>query len=113
MVDIVQATFAATYRTGDWPRRFRSCAARQIASAIEDRLATARRLADGATATGILDQASTWEDVARPMAAAVADFRALIDDDLKFPDPELDVLTNTISDVGDEDVEGGSDDDVR
>ena len=51
IVDIVQATFAATYRTGDWPRRFRSHAAKEIAAAMADRLATGGRSADGATAT--------------------------------------------------------------
>jgi hypothetical protein len=112
-VDIVQATFAATYRTGDWPRRFRSHPAKQIAAAMEDRLATAGRSADGETATAILDQASTWENVARPMAEIVMEFRSLVDDELAFPQPELDTLASVISDAGEDDGGGGEDDDVR
>jgi hypothetical protein len=112
-VDIVQATFAATYRTGDWPRRFRSHPAKQIAAAMEDRLATAGRGAEGETATAILDQASTWENVARPMAEIVTEFRSLVDDELAFPQPELDTLAHIISDAGEDDGGGGDDDGVR
>ena len=113
IVDIVQATFAATYRTGDWPRRFRSHAAKEIAAAMADRLATGGRSADGATATAILHQASSWENVARPMADVVTEFRSLVDDELAFPQPELDTLASAISDPGADDEGGGEDDDVR
>jgi len=113
IVDIVQATFAATYRTGDWPRRFRSQAARQIAAGMEDRLETADRNADGETATAILDQASTWENVARPFMDVVTEFRSLIDDNLAFPQPDLDTLANSVADAGADDDGGGEDDDVR
>ena len=36
-VDLMQATFAATYRTGDWPRRFRSFVGRELAGRIAKR----------------------------------------------------------------------------
>jgi hypothetical protein len=80
---------------------------------MEDRLATAGRGADGETATAILDQASTWENVARPMAEIVMEFRSLVDDELAFPQPELDTLASVISDAGEDDGGGGEDDDVR
>jgi hypothetical protein len=114
IVDVVQATFAATYRTGDWPRRFRSHAAKEVAAAMAARLASEGRSAHGETATAILDLASTWEDVARPMADVVSEFRSLVDDDPAFPQPELDTLAKTLSDGGKDDEEGGgADDDVR
>jgi HKD family nuclease len=95
MVDVVQATFAATYRTGDWPRRFRSHAARTVAEAIERLLTRAGGAADDDTATAILDRASTWEAPERPMADVVAEFRGLVDDELVFPPPALAELTTT------------------
>jgi HKD family nuclease len=101
MGDIMQATFAATYRTGDWPRRFRSFAARALASRIEERVVTAGRQADGAVATEILDQAASW-DSERPMADAIAEFRALVDDRFEFPVPDLEELALQ------QDVEGGA-----
>lgn len=109
MVDIVQAAFAATYRTGDWPHRFRSYAARQVAAAIGQRLAIAGREANGETAMEILDLVSSWEDAARPMHEVVAKFRSLVGDDLAFPEPELDELAKTPSDARSDD--GGDDDD--
>ena len=36
-VDLVQSTFAATYRTGVWPRRFRSFVGRELAARIAKR----------------------------------------------------------------------------
>ena len=111
MVDVVQAAFGSTYRSGDWPRRFQSHAARALASAIERRLADAGRGPDGETATALLEQASTWEDDRRPMVEAVGEFRALLGSEVSFPPPDLDALTNAAaaSTVGDE--EGTEDDD--
>jgi hypothetical protein len=36
-VDLVQSTLATTYRTGDWPRRFRSFVGRELAARIAKR----------------------------------------------------------------------------
>jgi HKD family nuclease len=61
-VDLVQSTFAATYRTGVWPRRFRSFVGRELAERIAE-----RRSADGEEpsndlALRLLDGAARWED---------------------------------------------------
>ena len=58
----MQATFAATYRTGVWPRRFRSVVGRELASRIAKRcLAEAERPSND-LAIRLLDLAATWED---------------------------------------------------
>jgi HKD family nuclease len=60
--DLVQATFAATYRTGVWPRRFRSFVGRELASRIaKRRLAESEKPSD-AFALALLDVTGRWED---------------------------------------------------
>jgi len=105
MVDLVQAVFAATYRTGDWPRRFRSHAARQLAVSIEDRLEEGGGEADASTATSILDWAATWESPDRPMEVVIEEFRQIIRDEVDFPPPALDDLIDTGGE--DDEEEGG------
>jgi HKD family nuclease len=112
MVDVLQATFASTYRTGDWPRRFRSHAARRVAESIEGQLGELGRDADSEVATAILDQLATWEGEQRPMAEIIAEFRRLVDDDLSFPAPDHDALINATAGTSIDDDEG-ADDDVR
>ena len=60
-VDLVQSTFAATYRTGVWPGAFRSFVGRDLAARI-----TKRRLVEGEEpsadlALQLLDGTSRWE----------------------------------------------------
>jgi hypothetical protein len=112
MVDVLQATFASTYRTGDWPRRFRSHAARRIAESIEGQLGELGRDADSEVATTILDQLATWEGEQRPMAEIIVEFRRLVDDDLSFPAPDHDALINATTGSSSDDDEG-ADEDVR
>jgi hypothetical protein len=88
----VQGTFAATYRSGDWPRMFRSHAARHLAESIARRLEKAGRAADGEMATAILEQASHWEQDDKPMTEAVEEFRGLVEDDIRFPVPDVEAL---------------------
>jgi HKD family nuclease len=59
-VDLVQATFAATYRTGDWPRRFRSIVGRELAGRIAKRLAPGEMPSDD-LALRLLDDTAMWE----------------------------------------------------
>jgi len=61
-VDLVQSTFAATYRTGVWPGSFHSFVGRTLAARIAK-----RRLAEGeepsaALALRLLDGTARWED---------------------------------------------------
>ncbi len=93
MVDVVQATFAATYRTGDWPRRILSLAARELERAIAQQVEAAGGGADGALAAELLDQASSWENSERSMESVVEEFRRFVPDDLSFPPPDVDGLT--------------------
>lgn len=60
-VDLVQSTFAATYRTGVWPRRFRSFVGRELAGRIANRLPVGVERSD-AQASGLLDASARWED---------------------------------------------------
>lgn len=112
MVDVVQASFAATFRTGDWPRRFRSFVGRTVAERVEERLLRAGQQPDGVLATDLLDRASTWEAVERPLADVVAEFRSIVDDRIEFAPPTLDQLVaGATSDAGPTDEEG--DDELR
>ena len=60
-VDLVQSTFAGTYRTGGWPRRFRSFVGRELAARIAKRLSASEE-PSGALALRLLDGAARWED---------------------------------------------------
>jgi HKD family nuclease len=90
MVDVIQATFGTTYRTGKWPSQFRSWPAREIAHSIEAKLDRAGYSADGATALQVLELASTWEDPSRDFAGVVDEFRRFVPSELEFvaPKPE-------------------------
>jgi hypothetical protein len=116
MVDIVQATFASTYRTGNWPGRNRSIPGRHIAHAIETRLQSTDTHVDGEAATEILDAAATWEDDARPMIEVVQEFRKLVSDDLIFLVPSIEQLvsapTTTGTDPDTDDSQNGDTDDL-
>jgi hypothetical protein len=96
MVDIVRATFAATFKTGDWPRRINSQVGRQLASAIEERLEPALE-PNAQLAMQILALATTWEYPARSMSAVTAEFRSLLGGDVAFPAPELEALTSGVA----------------
>lgn len=107
MVDLVQATFAPTYRTGDWPRRFRSHAARALAAQVADRLEDSGQAADGATAVGILDAATSWEDPERPFLEVVEEFRRFVPDDMEFHAPSVNELLARGS--GDDEADAAAD----
>jgi HKD family nuclease len=107
MVDLVQATFAPTYRTGDWPRRFRSHAARALAAVVAERLENSGQVADGATAVGILDAAARWENAARPFLEVVEEFRRLVPDDMEFEAPTVNELLGR--DEADDEVDAAAD----
>jgi hypothetical protein len=61
-VDLVQATFAATYRTGIWPRRFRSFVGRDLARRIAKRRFPEKDAPSDTLALALLDGTATWED---------------------------------------------------
>ncbi len=61
-VDLVQATFAATYRTGAWPRRFRSFVGRSLSARIAERCLAEGDEPNDAFALQLLDVSAQWED---------------------------------------------------
>jgi HKD family nuclease len=61
-VDVVQATLSATYRTGSWPRRFRSSVARALAAGIAQQYQRAGRDPTDDLAIHVLDLSTRWED---------------------------------------------------
>ncbi|MCL2777294.1 MAG: hypothetical protein FWD73_04755 [Polyangiaceae bacterium] len=83
MVDIIQASFGPTFRTGMWPQRFRSHAARVVAGAVSAKLLAAGIPDDGDAATRLLDIAGSWENPVRTFAEAIVpqldDFVACMD----------------------------------
>lgn len=60
-VDLVQSTFAATYRTGVWPRRFRSFVGRELVARIAKRCFVDGDEASDALALHLLDVSARWE----------------------------------------------------
>lgn len=89
-VDVMQATFSATYRTGDWPSRFKSIAGRRLADHIERRFESMGQSADGETATSLLDLAMSWEGDAT-LEAVVKQFR-LLTEGLRFEESDVEGL---------------------
>jgi HKD family nuclease len=61
-VDLVQSTFAATYRTGVWPKRFRSFVGRELAARIGKRCSAAGEEPGLKLAFELLDGAARWGD---------------------------------------------------
>lgn len=102
-VDLIQATFAATYRSGGWPRRFRSVVGRQIAARIESRLAQTDRPCD-ALALHLLDVATAWEDDRKDFDTVTAEVNGLIGEADEFAVLTMEELLQT-------DPEGGDDGD--
>jgi hypothetical protein len=105
LVDVIQAAFASTYRTGAWPRRFRSLAAKAVAEAIEEKFIRAKSPVDGEVAWELLQQAMTWEDPRRSLVEVVTEFRKLVPDELSFVPPAVEQLTG----AGDDEEEGDDD----
>lgn len=97
-VDLVQSTFAATYRTGVWPQRFRSFVGRSLAARIaKHRLAAGEEPSD-ALALRLLDGTARWEDDGVSFETVTAqvnellgeadDFAIVTMDELLHVDPE-------------------------
>jgi hypothetical protein len=108
LADVIQATFSASYNSGDWPRRFRSFAARTIAEAIEANAKLVGRVADEVLANDLLNQVATWELEDRPLKDVVSEFRALLGTRAEFEAPPLELLTRMPTGGDDDGDDGGS-----
>ncbi len=104
MVDLIYSVFAPTLRTGEWPARFHSFAAKDLASALEGKLRLSGHDPDGLAASKLLECSRTWEHVDRPIQDVVDEFRRLIPLDHEFSPPDLDELAKLTE------IEGDSDD---
>lgn len=93
MADIVQATFSATYKTGQWPQRLPSRPARLLANSIKERFALDDSAQRDELAREILAQASSWEDPSRPFDEVMQEFRRFVPDEVDFPPPTVSELT--------------------
>lgn len=60
-VDLLQSTFGATYRTGVWPRRFRSFVGRELASRVAARCLAEGEEPSASLALRFLDVSARWE----------------------------------------------------
>ena len=103
-VDLVQSTFAATYRTGVWPRLFKSFVGREFAARIAK-----RRLAGGEEpsddlALRLLDGTARWEDERVDFDKVTAEVNELIGKAEDFPTVTMEELLHA-------DQEGGCDTD--
>jgi len=102
MVDVIQATFQSTYRTGNWPGHLRSHAARQVAASIAEKLGAA----DAKTALQVMETAAGWEHPGYPFVEAVEQFRQLVAEDVRFDPPSIEQLLGEM----DSESEGGETD---
>lgn len=101
-VDLVQSTFAATYRTGAWPRRFRSFVGRALSDRIAKRMATDERPIDK-LALLLLDGAARWEDDRVELELVTAEVNRVLGEAGDLP-------TLTVEDLLRAEQEGGSGD---
>jgi len=103
-VDLVQSTFAVTYRTGLWPRRFRSFVGRELAARVAKRCLAGGEEPSGSLALRLLDGASRWEDERIGFETVTAEVRALLGEADDFAPVKMEELLRA-------DREGGGDDD--
>jgi HKD family nuclease len=102
-VDLVQSTFAATYRTGVWPKRFKSFVGRTLAARIANRLAAGERPSDD-LALRLLDGTARWEHEGVGFETVTAEVNKLLGEADDFP-------TLTMEELLQVDQEGGGDSD--
>lgn len=94
-VDLVQATFTATYRTGGWPQRFRSSVGRELARRIAKRCVPEGGRPSDALALGLLDLAATWENEHIDFDTVTAQINGLLGEAEDFADLTMEELIHT------------------
>jgi HKD family nuclease len=105
-VDLVQSTFASTYRTGFWPRSFRSFAGRELAVRIAKRCLAEDERPSDALALRLLDLSARWEDEGVGFEKVTAEVNKLLGEADEFPVVRMADLLHI-----DEDGGGDADDD--
>jgi HKD family nuclease len=99
-VDLVQSTFAATYRTGVWPKRFRSFVGRALATGIANRLAAGEKPSDD-LALQLLDGTARWEDESVGFEKVTAEVNELLGEADDFPTVTMEELLLVDQEGGD------------
>jgi hypothetical protein len=102
-VDLVQATFAATYRTGAWPGSFRSFVGRELARRVRQRCLPGGEEPSGALALDLLDGSARWEDERVTFDQVTAEVNGLLGEADDFPGVTVDEVLRA-------DEHGGGDD---
>ena len=103
-VDLVQSTFAATYRTGVWPRRFRSFVGRELAARIAKRCLPEGEEPSDDLALDLLDGTARWEDEGVGFEKVTAEVNKLLGEADDFAPVTMEELLHV-------DQEGGGDTD--
>jgi HKD family nuclease len=103
-VDLVQSTFAATYRTGGWPRLFKSFVGRALAARIAKRRLAAGEEPSDALALRLLDGTARWEHEGVGFETVTAEVNELLG-------AADDFATVTMEELLHVDQEGGGDTD--
>lgn len=101
-VDLVQSTFAATYKTGVWPKLFKSFVGRALAARIANRLTAGETPSDD-LALRLLDGTARWEDEAVGFETVVAQVFELLGEVHDFPIVTMDELICVDQEGGDTD----------
>lgn len=104
-VDLVQSTFAATYRTGVWPRRFRSFVGRELAVRIAERRLAEHDHPSDALALKLLDVTARWEDEGVGFEMVTAEVNMLVGEASEFPILSIEELLHV-----DQDGDNGEED---
>ena len=100
----MQSTFAATYRTGVWPRRFRSFVGRELAARIAKRCLAAGEEPSDDLALRLLDGTARWEDEGVGFETVTAEVNELLGEADDFAPVTMEELLHV-------DQEGGGDTD--
>jgi hypothetical protein len=98
----VQATFAATYNTGVWPRRFRSFVGRELAGRIAKRCLAGGLGPSDALALRLLDGTATWEDESTGFDKVTAQVNGLLGEADVFAVLTMEELLQTDQEGGDD-----------
>jgi HKD family nuclease len=102
-VDLVQSTFAATYRTGGWPRRFRSVVGRAVAGRIAKRLLAGGEEPSDSLALSLLDSTARWEDESVRFEMVTAQVNELLGEADDFPIVTMEELLHVDQEEGGDD----------
>jgi hypothetical protein len=98
MCDVVQSVLSSTSRNGEWPKRFHSLVAKELADAVSAKLNAAGGEADGSAAQQLLEQSSAWESPDSALETVINEFRSIVPLEHEFRVPERDEIFANLDD---------------